>query len=169
MSETSTCRSKLSPFCVGTGVDLGFGGDAIVPTAITVDRAENDPRRSKHPNPAPTTCVADVAHLGFFGEGLMDYVFSSHCLEDFQDTAEVLKEWVRLLKPGGNLVLFLPDQPTYAKHCADNGLPPNKAHVHADFSLEFVKARLPEGMEVIYEEWPFDGNPYSFALIAKKL
>jgi hypothetical protein len=36
---------------------------------------------------APTS--GDVSELGKFTDGCMDYVFSSHCLEDFEDTAKI--------------------------------------------------------------------------------
>jgi hypothetical protein len=36
-SETSICRARLGPFCVGAGLDLGPGGDPINDTAIRVD------------------------------------------------------------------------------------------------------------------------------------
>lgn len=168
MSETDSCRETLAPFCQGVGVDLGFGGSAILPTAICIDRAEGDPLRAKHPHPSPTHIVGDVATLPWFPDASLDYCYSSHVLEDFEDTAAVLKEWVRVLKLGGHLVLFLPDQQTYVKFCKDHDSSPNKAHVHADFSLAFVKARLPKNVEVVYEEFPFEGNPYSFALVCKR-
>ena len=37
MSETSRCRERLKKFCVGYGIDVGYGGDPILPSAITVD------------------------------------------------------------------------------------------------------------------------------------
>jgi hypothetical protein len=37
MSETSKCRGRLKKFCVGYGVDIGYGGDPIPPSAITID------------------------------------------------------------------------------------------------------------------------------------
>lgn len=169
MSETDTCRERLSPFCVGNGLDLGFGGSSILPSAICIDRAEGHGSRSHHSNPSPTHIAGDIETLPWFKDDSLDYVFSSHALEDFQDTAGVIKEWLRVIKPGGHLVLFLPDQKTYEEDCRKNNSPPNMAHVHADFSLEFVKARLPANAEVVYQEWPFTGNPYSFALVARKL
>ena len=36
-SETSKCRPRLAKFCVGYGIDIGPGGDPIVPAAIRVD------------------------------------------------------------------------------------------------------------------------------------
>jgi len=36
-SETSKCRDRLSKFCTGCGLDIGFGGDPIVEHAIRID------------------------------------------------------------------------------------------------------------------------------------
>ena len=36
-SETSRCRERLRHFCCGYGIDVGYGGDTIIPSAITVD------------------------------------------------------------------------------------------------------------------------------------
>lgn len=169
MSETATCRERLVQFCFGNGLDLGFGGDPILPSSICIDRAEDHAGRSKCKVPSPTHIIGDIETLPWFKDGSLDYVFSSHALEDFNDTAGVMKEWLRVIRPGGHLVLFLPDQKTYEQHCRDHNHPPNKAHIHADFSLEFVKARLPSNTEVVLEQWPFMGNAYSFALVVKKL
>lgn len=169
MSETATCRERLAIYCSGNGLDLGFGGDPILPSSICIDRAENDIGRSRRDNPSPTHIVGNIWNLEWFRDDCMDYVFSSHALEDAEDTHAVLVEWVRVIRPGGRLVLFLPDQKTYEEDCLRRGYPPNKAHIHADFSLEFVKAKLPDNTEVLFEQWPFPGNPYSFALVAKKL
>lgn len=46
-----------------------------------------------------------------FGDNVYDYVFSSHVLEHFakEETFSTLKEWVRVLKPGGEIWLILPN------------------------------------------------------------
>jgi hypothetical protein len=36
-SETSKCRERLAPFCIGYGADLGFGGDPISDGVVRVD------------------------------------------------------------------------------------------------------------------------------------
>lgn len=172
MPEVDICRESLAPYCVGCGVDLGFGGSPILPTAICIDREEGHSWRAKTSNPSPTHIIGDVRNLQWFKDNSMDYVFSSHVLEDFQDTTSVLAEWLRVIRPGGHLVLYLPDQETYAAHCIANGSTPNQAHKHADFSLAYVKTCLgvigifPE--HIIHEQWPAEGSVYSFELVVKK-
>ena len=92
ISETSRSRTTLAPFCEGYGVDLGFGGDPIAPHAIRVDL------------PRPYTAVGDLSvqlggdatDLVWFRDGVLDFVYSSHLLEDFDDTERVLREWLRV-------------------------------------------------------------------------
>ena len=36
-SETSKFRYLFLDYCKGNGIDIGFGGDPILPTAITID------------------------------------------------------------------------------------------------------------------------------------
>jgi len=169
-TETESAREKLAPFCTGTGVDLGFGGgQPIVDWAMTLDRAPGHPHRRIEDNEWPTNLIGDAANLVWFRNESLDFCYSSHVLEDFTDTTLILREWLRVLKIGGKLVMFLPDQKAYLEHCRVYGGEPNRAHKHPDFSLEFVKAKLPREAKVIFELWPFPGNAYSFALVAEKI
>ena len=170
MSETRTCRERLAPFCQGNGLDIGSGGDPIVPWAISVDR-----RRPGHlPAQQPIHLVGDAAHLVWFADGTLDFIYSSHCLEDFEDTAAAINEWLRVLKPGGVLVLFLPDQKTFMSVNLARGGDLNSDHKHADFSLAFIlklcgRPPLKYPVAVIHQLWPVPNNGYSFDLVLKKL
>jgi SAM-dependent methyltransferase len=42
-----------------------------------------------------------------------DLVYSSHCLEDLRDPGEALRQWYQLVKPGGFLVVVVPDEDLY--------------------------------------------------------
>ncbi len=55
--------------------------------------------------------VGDVSDLGRFQEGSVDEIYASHILEHFEyhKTDAVLKEWCRVLKPGGKLYVAVPD------------------------------------------------------------
>jgi len=48
VSETSKCRDSLAPFCNGDGVDIGYGGDPIVPNAICMDLPDSYAKYKVH-------------------------------------------------------------------------------------------------------------------------
>jgi len=127
-SETSLRRAILAPWCQGNGIDLGFGGDPIHETAIRVD-LQQPYATGIH----PTQLAGDAARLHWFADGVLDFVYSSHLLEDFEDTAGILREWLRVLKPGGHLVILCPDEQRYRRHCETTGHPYNNHHIHGDF------------------------------------
>lgn len=163
-SETSKCRERLAPYCQGYGADLGFGGDPIASHAIRIDL------------PSPYTKVGeqsvqlggDTSQLIWFKDGTLDFIYSSHLLEDFVDTRAVLIEWLRVLKINGRLVLFCPDEQRFRAHCHRTGQPYNPHHVHAHFSLDYVKELLAGigANRVIYEN-P-DVDIYSWDLVVEK-
>ena len=52
--------------------------------------------------------VAEAVDLPFLPDGAYDFVLSSHMLEHSANPLKALREWLRLLKPGGTLFLVLP-------------------------------------------------------------
>jgi predicted SAM-dependent methyltransferase len=111
----------------------------------------------------------DARNLRWFQDGALDYVYSSHLLEDFEDTRSVLVEWLRVLKRGGVLVLFCPDEQVYREHCKNTGQPYNTQHKIPDLNLEKIKEILSEigDSRVIYEVPLIDD--YSWEIVAKKI
>lgn len=164
ISETSKCRQSLSKFCQGDGVDVGFGGDPIVPHAICMDQVQPYAKYLDHVQ----HLHGDACHLHWFRDGALDFVYSSHVLEDFQDTRALLDEWLRVLKPGGNLVLYLPDEQTYRAHCRSQGKPPNAHHIHEYFGMDHVTKALShrQDIEIVHSRFPV--GIYSFELVVRK-
>jgi predicted SAM-dependent methyltransferase len=165
MSETARCRERLKQFCIGYGIDAGYGGDPIIPTAITVDL----PQPYTKVGDAVLNLGGDARNLYWFKDNVLDYVYSSHLLEDFEDTASVLKEWLRVLKPGGHLVLFCPDEQIYRAHCKKTGQDYNLSHKIDNFGLDYVKKMLADnfsGLEIVHETPLIDD--YSFELVVRK-
>ncbi len=118
----------------------------------------------------PTQLAGDATRLVWIAEGTLDFVFSSHLLEDFEDIGAVLREWLRVLRPGGRLILFCPDEQVYRSHCAATGQPYNNHHVHADFSLALVKRelfRIQIEHRVLHEQSLVD--VYSWEIVIEKL
>jgi Methyltransferase domain len=163
-SETSKCRARLAPYCVGYGLDLGPGGDPITESAVRIDLPEPYSRVGA----LPVQLGGDASDLYWFRDGVLDFVYSSHLLEDYEDPKVVLIEWLRVLRPGGNLVIFCPDEQVFRAHCIKTGQPYNHHHKLADFSLEKVKAILLDIGETtcIHERAIID--IYSWELVAQK-
>ena len=165
MSETAKCRERLKGYCNGFGLDLGYGGDPIVPWAITFDLPEPYAHEGDHPQ----NLAGDARDLSMFADGVFDFVFSSHLLEDFIETEEVLREWVRVLKPGGNLIIYCPDEPTYRHHCRNTGQVHNEAHKIEEFSLSYIRQELQKIKNSIYIVHSIVlVDDYSFEIVARK-
>jgi SAM-dependent methyltransferase len=56
----------------------------------------------------------------------LDFVVSSHCLEHLVDPVEGIVNWFRILKPGGHLVITVPEEDLYEQKV----WPSNKNHDH---------------------------------------
>lgn len=170
MSETAKFRNLTTPYCTGCGVDLGPGGDPVTPWAISVDLTDE---AIQHYNPGykseATELKGDARNLYWFKDGVLDFVYSSGLLEDFRDWDPVLREWVRVLKPGGNLIIAVPDKAIWAE-AVRRGQPPNLAHVHESYPgevSEYVTRLFPGQFEILRDELlPGD---YMIVFIARRL
>jgi len=64
-----------------------------------------------------------------FAEASQDGVFACHCLEHMPDIVAALREWMRVLRVGGHLVVIVPHQHLYEKRRAPPS-PWNDDHRH---------------------------------------
>ncbi len=55
----------------------------------------------------------DAQHLAGVPDEHFDFVHSSHCLEHLHSPAEGLSNWFRTVKPGGHLIVTVPDEDLY--------------------------------------------------------
>lgn len=163
-SETSKCRARLEPYCIGYGLDLGFGGDPINDRAIRVDLPQPYTQLGKY----PVQLGGNADNLYWFADNSLDFIYSSHLLEDFDDTKSVLKEWMRVLKVGGRLIIYCPDEQRFRVHCKNTGQPYNPHHKHAHFSITFVKQLLAEQGETTFIHENPDIDIYSWEFVCVK-
>ena len=147
-SETAKVRHLVLEYCQGYGCDIGFGGDKVKKVdCIGIDYAQ--PYTTTGKDPVDIAC--DVMNEKIpVPDDTFDYVYSSHMIEDVEDTGSVLQEFIRILKPGGNLVLVFPDQPKYEKYCRRRGQPLDMCHVHADMGLTYMHQQLKQVSAITY-------------------
>ncbi|MBK8741304.1 MAG: class I SAM-dependent methyltransferase [Betaproteobacteria bacterium] len=81
----------------GRVIDIGAGRDLVSANAERFDIDDGDANFISRFRPA----------------GAYDAVHSSHCLEHMHDPPAALAEWWSLLKPGGYLILVVPDEDLY--------------------------------------------------------
>jgi SAM-dependent methyltransferase len=55
----------------------------------------------------------DAQFMAGVPDEVYDFVFASHCLEHLVDPMEGLRNWFRILKPHGHIVLNVPDEDLY--------------------------------------------------------
>jgi SAM-dependent methyltransferase len=102
--ETSKARARrlregfFDRYCAGRGLDLGYGGDLLCGNCLGWDLEHGDAQR-----------------LDRIDDESFDFVYSSHTLEHVADPSEALRNWYRVVKPGGHLILFVPDRDLYEK------------------------------------------------------
>ncbi len=112
-------------YCQGKGVDVGCGNRKI-PDAVGVDIIPKG-ERGKGGSQLGEKSQADVTVADTklpFTDGMFDYVHARHVIEHIVDPLAALKEWVRVLKPGGKLIMAVPDEEVV------DGLPLDPTHKH---------------------------------------
>lgn len=152
-SETSKVRHLVIDFCIGKGADVGFGGDKIKKTdCLGIDLTL--PYAYTGSDKVDISCNIGTEEINL-PDNCLDYLYSSHLIEDFEDTVSIINKFIRVLKDKGTLVLVFPDQKVYEEHCLKTGQPLNLHHVHKDMGLNFMKDKLnkskAKGFDILYE------------------
>lgn len=159
-NEAAKIIFDIVPYTRGRGVDLGCGKYKAYPHMIGVDDGN-------HWGTMGANIVSDCSRLPFFSDNCMDFVFSSHLLEHIPNPRLALKDWWRIIKVGGYLVLYLPHKKFYP----NKGHPmANKDHMH-DFLPEDIIGLMETigGWDLIINQDRNEGNEYSFLQVFKKL
>jgi len=117
------------------GIDIGSGGMPLLLQSVSIDF--NYPGQYSD----LVNLKGDARNLYWFKDNCLDYVFSSHCYEDIlpEQKAGTFREWLRVIKIGGLLVLYLPDEQVYRAYSAAHGAVPNLAHKDASFNIGTVR------------------------------
>lgn len=114
-NESGKVKWEIVRWTRGRGLDLGCGVHKTYPHFIGVDNRKDTALFGQPIN--PDIVVETAEKLDVFASGSMDFVFSSHLLEhiEYLQVPATLKEWMRVIRPGGFLTLYLPDEDEYPK------------------------------------------------------
>jgi SAM-dependent methyltransferase len=104
---------------VGDGIDIGCGDDPVTPDCLSWDRPQGDAQE-----------LPGVPAEQF------DWVYSSHCLEDLADPPRALARWWEVLRPGGKLLVVVPDEDLY-----EQGLWPSRFNAAHRWTFTIRKTR----------------------------
>jgi len=88
----------------------------------------------------------DAQYMESVPEAHFDFVHSSHCLEHMVDVPVALKHWTRILKPGGHLIITVPDEDLY-----EHGQWPSQFNGDHKWSFTLCKTKssMPKSINVI--------------------
>ncbi len=117
-------------YCSGDGLDIGYGSDPITSDCSGWDRQHGD-----------------AQYLDGIEDESFDYVYSSHCLEHMNDVRIALKNWFRVVRRGGYLLLAVPHRDLYEKK---NSLPSRWNFDHKHMFL-IGKTESPDTLDIVEE------------------
>ncbi|MFN8545731.1 MAG: methyltransferase domain-containing protein [Candidatus Binatia bacterium] len=168
--EASKIREEVLPYLEGRSVvDLGCGGQKIVPWAVGVDDCSEGPIKE-----LPAVDVrASVAPGGDLAAALggrrFDVVFSSHTLEHVRaPIGETLRYWLELVVPGGRLILYLPDERYYVYDPSNpTARTPTHAHLLTRDTFVWHLEQVPN-LEIELARMDLGPERYSFLVIARR-
>ena len=101
---TTTITDIVESYCAGNGLEIGAGKTPYGPNDRTTFLDKNIDNKDAT---VGADIIADAWAIPTVDQ-CFDFVLSSHVLEHMPNTILALREWVRVLKPAGDLVLILP-------------------------------------------------------------
>lgn len=164
-NEARKIAWEIVKYTRGRGLDLGCGIAKTYQHWIGVDNCIDTQLFGAQIK--PDVWVPTCERLDVFASQSMDFVFSSHLLEHIapEKVADTLKEWMRVIKPKGYLVLYLPDEAEYPKVGESGANPDHKWNVSYDQLLEY----MPSGFDLIDFQKRNRDKEYSLYFVFQKV
>jgi ADP-heptose:LPS heptosyltransferase/predicted SAM-dependent methyltransferase len=163
-NEAAKVRWEIVPYTRGQGLDLGCGAYKAFAHFVGVDNGKD--QQLFGIKMAPDVVVDSCERLDCFADASQDFVFSSHLLEHLDDYAGALKEWWRVIRPGGHLLLYLPHRDLYPR-IGQPGANPDHRHDFAPVDIKNAMRAL-GGWTLLVNQTRNAGNEYSFLQVWKK-
>lgn len=163
--ESDKIRFEVLPYLARGGLDIGCGPKKVWPHLIGLDNGADTQLFGVEMR--PDMVISDAARLGIFADNAVDNVYSSHLLEHLADWQGALREWWRILKPGGHLALYLPHADFYPNVGQPGANPDHKHDFRPADILDFCGLAFPDFTLCEVQERN-GGNEYSFLVVLRK-
>lgn len=156
----------IEKFLKGHGIDVGCGTNRLSKDIVSID--QNPDKKYAHADIVHNCHDLNCKYFTFreyvytFDSNSLDFIFSSHCLEDFEDIPIVYMNWWRKLKPNGFMILLLPDMENGRYPRCDD--PQGNPSHRTDVGLGFIKGMLKtlnHSMRILYNIVQADTIPHN--------
>lgn len=163
-NEAQKIKYDVVEYTRGAVLDIGCGPYKAFPHFIGIDNWKDLIEKGIHFRP---DLVMNADRMPIIASECMDAIFSSHLLEHIEDYKTALKEWWRVLRHDGYLILYLPHKNLY----------PNIGHwgANEDHKHDFLPEDIIEAMrgigswDLLRNEERSKRDEYSFLQVYKKL
>ena len=164
--ESDKIAHLIVRYTRGHVLELGAGMRKTWPHFTSVDScvAANGAR------PTGIDIVQNCKDLSLFGDKSWDAVFSSHLLEHFdpKEVPQVLKEWTRVLREWGYLVLYVPSANLYPKAGTPGANDDHKWNIYPGDIERLLKQHTKCGWTQLEREERNQNDEYSHFLVFQK-
>ena len=191
-NESAKIKWELPKWTRGRGLDLGCGPQKLYQHFIGVDNGK-DGTLFGHAIMPDVRCTT-AAELPMFASGSMDFVLASHLLEHFplaeddprkwtnpmaralaerrliekHTAGDALREWMRVLKRDGFLIIYVPDEDEYPKVGEEGANPDHCFNCNYEVVVDLMRA-TGSAWDLVKFQKRNEGNEYSLLFIFKKV
>ena len=101
--------------------------------------------------------ISEASDLPIISDGSYDFLLSSNCLEHIANPIKAVKEWKRVVRPGGAMIVFVPDPAHNFDHKRDVA---DFSHLVADYEKDTQEDDLTHLREIL-EKHDYEMDRYS--------
>lgn len=168
-SEASKYLDLIMPYLEKPCLDLGSGGYPVTDYAIQVEQSSEEFNRytaGRRPD-IPIQIHGDILNLPF-KDNTVGSVCASHLIEDWprDKWPEFFREWKRVLRPGGYLIILVPERALWW-HCVNEfGQVHNFSHAPGEPLLGDVTEGAKGTGLVVLSEKLTESFPWDYSILA---
>jgi len=165
-TESDKIAAHIVQYTRGRVLDLGAGTKKAWPHFVNVDSC----KMFNGQHVAGVDIILDCKKLSLFANESWDSVYSSNLLEHFErkEVPDVLKEWARVIRPNGYLVLYLPSANFYPKVGSQGANDDHKWDIYPNDIEKILRDCTKCGWTQLEKEERSQNNEYSLFLVFKK-